>query len=91
MNNTAEQIAALNASILAKRVKIAHAETLVENAAHRFEVLGSDTYIENGKTHFYPKGKAALTRLRKRREALSRLKQSIALDEARLSKITSAL
>lgn len=64
--------------IASLKIEIAHAETLVENAIHRFEVLGSDTYVENGRTHFYPKGKAAQTRLRKREEKLARLNRQLA-------------
>lgn len=70
--------------------EIAHAKTLVENAIHRFEVLGSDTYIENGKTHFYPKGKAARTRLHKREAQLSRLNARLAYLEADFSKANAA-
>ena len=80
----------ITARIEETKTEIAHAETLVENALHRFEVLGSDTYTENGKTHFYPKGKAALTRLSKRKHELSRLKARLANLEADLAKTTAA-
>lgn len=79
----------LAARIEETKKEIAHAETLVENAAFRFEVLGSDTYTENGKTHFYPKGKAARTRLFKRRDELSRLKARLANLETELVKATA--
>lgn len=70
--------------------EIAHAKTLLENALHRFEVLGSDTYTENGKTHFYPKGKAARTRLAKRKDELSRLNARLSNLEAELAKATAS-
>ena len=64
-------------SISALEKQIVRKKEQIENACHRFEVLGSDTYIENGKTHFYPKGKAALTRLNNLRKDLEKLERRV--------------
>jgi Mn-dependent DtxR family transcriptional regulator len=86
MTNTARTTAEVFTARAADlRAEICKAREAVENAAYRFEVLGSDTYIENGKTHFYPKGKAALTRLRKRQENLRRLEARLAATEAAIA------
>lgn len=55
----------------------AHAKVLLENAEFRAEVLCTDTYTERGQTHFYPKGKAALTRLAKRERNLKRAQRDL--------------
>lgn len=64
-------------AISALEKEIVRKKEQIENACHRFEVLGSDTYIENGKVHMYPKGKAALTRLNNHKIDLARLERRL--------------
>lgn len=83
MNPEADRLAQLIAE--AKHEK-AHAEVLLGNAQHRAEVYTFDWYVEDGKRHYYPQGKAALTRLRKRETKLRRLSDRLASLEAQYAK-----
>jgi hypothetical protein len=74
MNNTAHE----SPAVTKLRADLAHAEKLLCNAQHRAEVYTFDFYMERGRVCYYPQGKAALTRLRKRDEAVARLERRLA-------------